>query len=215
MATLKDIDLLKIGHTIQLAGAVYLGEGKAYLVMFPDEASHVDSPHSDFWPILTQDDGQNIERYQLEDLSLSKEEWATFLRQTDLLETEVLAKAEDGGTVKAIMRKSTRQIEQGTSWVVFKRDGYQCRYCGKDDVPLTVDHLILWEEGGPSTEENLVSACRKCNKTRGNTPYAEWILKHPYYLKVSKELFADVRQLNLDLISTLGAIPKRPHQRSR
>ena len=206
MATLKDIDLLKVGHTIQLAGGVYVGENKVYLVMFPDEHCHLE--------VLPTIVFQDKDVLSVVTLNLSKDEWATFLRQTDLLETEVLAKAEDGGVVKAIMRKSTRQIEQGVSWVVFKRDGYQCRYCGNDDVPLTVDHLILWEQQGPSVEENLVSSCRKCNKMRGNTPYEEW-LKHPYYLKVSRNLFADVRQANDDLVSTLGAIQRRPHQRSR
>lgn len=105
-------------------------------------------------------------------------------------------------------------LETKVSWKVFKRDGYACRYCGNDDVPLTIDHLVLWEEGGPSTVENLVSACKKCNRTRGNTPYADW-LKHRYYLKVSKGLTADVRQQNDDLVATLDAIPRMVHKRSR
>lgn len=209
MTTLKDIDLLKVGHTIQLAGAVYAGEGKAYLVMFPEESGCIDVQGSDEVILRT-----NHHTYEVESLELSQEEWKTFLRQTDLLETEVLAKAEDGKTTKAILRKSSRQIEQGVSWAVFRRDRYACRYCGADDVPLTVDHLVLWEVGGPSIEENLVSACRKCNKTRGNTEYAEW-LHHPYYKKVSHYLTAHGRQLNIDLLPTLDSIPIRPHKRGR
>ena len=58
---------------------------------------------------------------------------------------------------KAVIRKCQRNIEQGVSWNVFRRDGYACRYCGNKEVPLTVDHLVLWEESGPSTEANLVS----------------------------------------------------------
>ena len=59
------------------------------------------------------------------------EDWKKVLRQTDLLETEVLALSEDGKLTKAILRKSQRQIEARISWNVFRRDGYRCRYCGR------------------------------------------------------------------------------------
>ncbi|GAG09150.1 unnamed protein product, partial [marine sediment metagenome] len=84
---------------------------------------------------------------------------------------------------------------------------YKCRYCGRDDVPLTVDHLVLWEDGGPSIEENLVSACRKCNKKRGNTEYSDW-LQHPYYLKVSAALLPCHQEKNEKLAPTLPGIPR-------
>lgn len=191
MTTFKDIDLLQVGHSIQLAGAVYSSPDKSYLCLFPDEAE-----------------------LPIEVLRMTQDEWVAFIRQTDLLETEVTAREADGTIGKAIVRKSMRQIEQGISWEVFRRDHMKCRYCGADDVPLTVDHLVLWEEGGPSTVPNLVSACRKCNKTRGNTSYEEW-LQNPYYLKVSKNLSPAEVQANADLLPTLSKIPIRPHKRGR
>lgn len=49
---------------------------------------------------------------------------------------------------------------------VFKRDGYACRYCGAQppDVVLVVDHIIPVVEGGPTTIENLNTACEPCNQ---------------------------------------------------
>jgi hypothetical protein len=144
---------------------------------------------------------------------MSLDEWKLFLRQTDILETEILARSSNGELAKAILRKSQRQIDQGVSWRVFKRAGFRCEYCGNDGVPLTVDHLICWESGGPSIEENMASACRKCNKMRGNTDYAAW-LKHPYYLKVSKSISHAQSALNESRVDLIKGID-RVYVRSR
>lgn len=212
MAKLSDINLLSIGHTIQMAGAIYVGEGKAYLAMFPDEQSRISVRQYDYETILLSSEGEEVA--EVESLLMDTAEWQAFLRQTDLLETEVSLKAANGTIEKAILRKSQRQVEQGVSWKVFKRDGYACCYCANNDVPLTVDHLVTWESGGPSTVENLVSACRKCNKTRGELDYPSW-LQHPFYKKVSQNLSEATRQANLKLVETLDAIPRLVHKRSR
>jgi hypothetical protein len=184
-----DLPRLALGHTIQLAGAIWSGEGKNYLCFLPDEE----------------------EALPLEIVTLTQEEWEEFLLQTDLLNVEAQVLDEAGKVVKAIVRKSQRQISQNVSWEVFRRDAYHCRYCGRGDVPLTVDHLVLWEEGGPSVPANLVSSCKKCNKTRGNTPYAEW-LNHPYYKRVSQDLSRATIAQNLALVPTLATIPRQPHK---
>ncbi len=187
-----DMRLLDFGHSLMIGGVVYSGNGKNYVCLLPDDASFDDEFCA---------------------LDLNSEEWKQIIRQTDLMETEMLEQ-DLGKLSKVIVRKSTRVIEQGLSWRVFKRDGYQCRYCGKDGIPMTVDHLILWEEGGPTIEENLVTACRRCNKTRGSIPYKDW-LEHPYYLKVSKNLYQHVLDANIDLVETLDDIPIKIHVRSR
>lgn len=79
---------------------------------------------------------------------------------------------------------------------------------------MTVDHIVTWEEGGPSTVENLVTACRKCNKIRGNTPYREW-LRHPFYKKVSRNLPIVIVERNEALVHTLDAIPRMVHKPSK
>lgn len=186
--------LLKFGNTIQLVGAIYQGEGQTILVYFPYEEA---DPNSDF---------QHWE--------LDRAQWERFLRQTDLLETEVLQRAKDGTVTKAILRKSQRQIEQSTSWHVFKRDSFHCRYCGDGDSPLTVDHVITWESGGPSIPANLLSSCRRCNRLRGNTPYPEW-LQSDTYKRRSQGLSKAVQAANEALVATLDKIPLMVTKRSR
>ena len=104
-------------------------------------------------------------------LNMDAAQWERFLNQSDVLDVR--------GPGKAILRKSQRQIDQHISWAVFRRDGYRCRYCGQER-PLTVDHVILWADGGPTVENNLVSACRRCNKLRGNMEYSFWIASSQY-----------------------------------
>ena len=50
---------------------------------------------------------------------------------------------------------------------VFRRDNYECQYCGsKKD--LTLDHLIPRSKGGKSSWKNLVTACKRCNAKKGD-----------------------------------------------
>jgi hypothetical protein len=172
---------------------MYAGNGENYLCFLPGEF-----------------DGD------LEDvrLGMDLDDWKKLIRQTDILETEILAKDTEDKLVKIIVRKTERMIDTKMQWRVFKRDGYKCRYCGNDSTPLTVDHLVLWEEGGPTTDENLVAACKKCNKTRGNMKYADW-LNSPFYERVAKNLSDDERLANEELIDTLEDIQKRVHLKSR
>lgn len=212
MKTLSDLNILDVGNTIQMAGAVYVDDGQMYLAMFPEERGDARGPLGGEDPTcFYAADGAF---YKIDVLDMDQDDWAKFIRQTDIVETEILARSSDGTLAKTIVRKTQRQIEQGVMWKVYKRDGYKCRYCGNDDTPLTVDHLVCWNVGGPSTVENLVAACRKCNKTRGDTTYEGW-LQHPHYLRVSKSLTEAERKANVALAETLANIPLQIHKKSR
>lgn len=187
---IADLPPFSVGNTIQLVGAVYHGEGLLLLCPTPGE----EECFAREMPLL---------------LEMTTVEWDEFLRRTDLQEVEV-----SNGVQKAILRKTQRTIDANVSWNVFRRDRYACRYCGRDDVPLTVDHLVLWEEGGPSVEANLVSACKKCNKTRGNTPYAEW-LHSDYCQEKARGLSMDVVLANAELVDALPDIRRVDRVRSR
>lgn len=50
---------------------------------------------------------------------------------------------------------------------IFKRDGYECQYCGTTR-DLTLDHLVPKARGGKSSWLNLVTACRRCNARKGD-----------------------------------------------
>lgn len=51
---------------------------------------------------------------------------------------------------------------------ILRRDGYKCAYCGRGDLPLTVDHIIPKARGGDDNWENLISACTNCNNKKGD-----------------------------------------------
>ncbi len=56
---------------------------------------------------------------------------------------------------------------------VLARDAFACQYCGRKAPPreLTFDHVVPRSQGGRTTWENIVTACRRCNgKKGGRTP---------------------------------------------
>ena len=166
----KDFDLLKIGNSLEIKGVVYGNAVEDLVIVLPNHDV------SDLVEIMNP----------------TLEEWNKIIRQSDLLETEVIA---GDMNKKVVLRKSTRQIDLNVSWAVFRRDGFKCRYCGNDHVPLTVDHIVLWEDGGPTIEENLITSCKKCNNTRGNAPYDVWLDSLGYEL-VSRNLTEDEKLKN-------------------
>ena len=188
---LSDLNILRIGNEIDLSGMIYNDHVNdiSYIISFPESSL------------------QN----ELINLNLDHDSFKKFIQQTDLLETEII----DGNTNRKILiRKSQRQLDANVSWKVFARDNYHCRYCNITGVPLTVDHLILWEHQGPSIEENLVTSCKKCNKTRGNMEYQDWI-KSYYYKKVSSHLSPDIITLNKQLIEDIKSIDITKNKRNR
>lgn len=203
----EDLNLMQVGHSILMSGAIFSDDENVYLCMFPNQHGEL---RSDVALSFADTDSDA----KVHTLNMDVDQWTQFVRQTDLMETEILAKDTDGKIIKAIVRKCQRQIDGQVMWRVFKRDGYKCRYCGNSGIPLTVDHLILWEEGGPSIDKNLITACRKCNKTRGNTSYVDW-LNHPVYRKVSRNLTEAEKAANVAVASTLDSIQRVHHVRSR
>ena len=51
---------------------------------------------------------------------------------------------------------------------ILKRDGHKCAYCGRADLPLTIDHIFPRSRGGDDSWENLVAACLPCNNRKGD-----------------------------------------------
>lgn len=50
---------------------------------------------------------------------------------------------------------------------IFKRDNYECQYCGVNR-DLTLDHVMPRSRGGRSNWKNLVTACKRCNTRKGD-----------------------------------------------
>lgn len=62
--------------------------------------------------------------------------------------------------------RQSAELAAGLRFTVLRRDGFRCRYCGRspdDGAMLHVDHVLARSRGGPTTLENLVTACQECN----------------------------------------------------
>ena len=51
---------------------------------------------------------------------------------------------------------------------ILRRDGHRCQYCGRGDLPLTLDHVVPLSRGGDDSWENLSAACVHCNNKKGD-----------------------------------------------
>ena len=53
---------------------------------------------------------------------------------------------------------------------IYRRDKYQCQYCGDKFSPsvLTFDHVIPRSRGGDTSWGNIVACCQPCNRVKGN-----------------------------------------------
>lgn len=80
------------------------------------------------------------------------------------------------------MVKGRQDPRVGRDWkrvrlAVLARDGYVCAYCGQD--ANTVDHIISIKSGGdPLSLENCVSACRRCNSSKGSRSQAVFLARN-------------------------------------
>ncbi len=63
------------------------------------------------------------------------------------------------------IRKLSRVAESFSNRMLFRRDNYQCMYCGQAHLgsELTRDHIIPKSRGGKDVWENVVAACKRCN----------------------------------------------------
>ena len=57
---------------------------------------------------------------------------------------------------------------------VYDRDGMVCRYCGDEDGPFHLDHVLPLARGGDDEATNLTVACARCNCSKGQKTLEEW-----------------------------------------
>lgn len=145
------------GHIYKISGVILQGKGRNIIVLLPT-ANDFDS----------SEDHAEIKRHTLT-------EWAELLRQTD---DPVYFKDEEvgGHIVKSVHRKCMAAISGAVQQRVWARDEFRCMYCNGEmgKVQLTVDHWVPLELGGSNDMLNLISACRKCNKMKGDLPAVDY-----------------------------------------
>lgn len=90
---------------------------------------------------------------------------------------------------------------------VFKRDGFQCAYCGKTppEVMLEVDHVEPVSLGGTDDINNLITACFDCNRGKTNIP----LDKIPNQLSENLEVIKERETQVLEYKNYVAQIEKR------
>lgn len=55
-----------------------------------------------------------------------------------------------------------------------------CAYCDRDDMPMTIDHIVPLSKGGKNVWQNVVPACNSCNQTKSaSTDQSKWTPRPP------------------------------------
>jgi len=82
---------------------------------------------------------------------------------------------------------------------IYKRDNYECVYCGNSDRSmLTLDHVVPRSKGGKDAWDNLVTSCYDCNQAKADLTIEEWGREDP----------KPRRPHNLMLMKSINYIPK-------
>ena len=59
----------------------------------------------------------------------------------------------------------------------------KCAYCGAENVPFEIEHILAKSKGGSNRVSNLCLSCHSCNQAKGNRPVEEFLKKKPEILK--------------------------------
>jgi 5-methylcytosine-specific restriction endonuclease McrA len=79
-------------------------------------------------------------------------------------------------------QQGTLQGYEVREFLLFKWER-TCAYCGKQDVPLQIEHIHPRANGGTNRISNLCLACEPCNTAKGTQDIAVFLAKKPDVLK--------------------------------
>lgn len=68
-------------------------------------------------------------------------------------------------------------------WAVLRQqvlefDNFTCQYCGRTTGPLECDHMMPYSRGGADEFENLITACKPCNRSKSRKTVSEWMVSN-------------------------------------
>ena len=75
---------------------------------------------------------------------------------------------------------------------ILEKFGRKCTYCGKENIPLEIEHIIPKSRGGSNKVDNLCLACRECNVAKGSQTAEEF-----GYLNIQKQVKTSLRDVSL------------------
>ena len=91
---------------------------------------------------------------------------------------------------------------------LLEKFGRKCCYCGKQNIPLEIEHIIPKSRGGSNRIDNLCISCHTCNQRKGNQTAEEF--GYPNIQKQVKKSLKDCAILNVtrwkvyELLSNTG-----------
>ncbi len=118
--------------------------------------------------------------------------------------------ASHAATQKAAMRSEQKFHQALKRMKVFRRDGFHCRYCGKDLLgtvddlaTATIDHIRPKVAGGTNEWTNLVTSCGYCNSLKADAVVAD--------IHEARQLIAErraeQRQRAVEALAMIGVDP--------
>jgi 5-methylcytosine-specific restriction endonuclease McrA len=99
------------------------------------------------------------------------------------MENKNTLRAKNKTARKGKERPSGQWIRTDKRLAIYLRDEFRCVYCGADlhgaaPQDLTLDHVHPYSLGGENEAANLVTACRRCNCSRGARTLAAYADDH-------------------------------------
>lgn len=95
---------------------------------------------------------------------------------------------------------SGTEYQQGTLFsydvreYLLEKFGRKCVYCGAQNVPLNIDHVVPRAAGGSDRVSNLVLACISCNQKKGAQTVASFLKGRPDVLaRVNRQFKTPLR----------------------
>ena len=94
------------------------------------------------------------------------------------------------------IKPKRKTITKKLRFEIFKRDGFQCAYCGQSPplVTLEVDHIDPVSKGGKNDINNYITACFDCNRGKKDIPLDKIPSQLSENIKVLKEKEAQLKE---------------------
>ena len=83
---------------------------------------------------------------------------------------------------------------------IYEAWNHCCGYCNEPATSL--DHIIPKFKSGSSHRNNLIPACRSCNKNKASLKMEDWYLSQKFFSE--DQLFKINKWINQDMTSSLG-----------
>lgn len=121
---------------------------------------------------MSIDDWSAVKESIAEFFDTSETEWISGRIERDLL--AVNSKSDKARAAGSDRARPLSHIWREIRSRIFMRDDYTCQYCGERGKKLECDHVVPVSKGGEHSDDNLVTACFACNRSKRDKLVCEW-----------------------------------------